>query len=202
MRAIAAPLCVPPRWQRTTSPRAAPAGSLDPQKASSPVMFSARTTDIAVEIPFVSVTPGMSNVAPPCEVRCSVDVKNRGPVEAPTVVVQGPPWSDVAEPGPLLPAEALTEMPALTASRKASSTGSVYGCAPPEIEKLSTLTPFAIACCTAATESELKQPLVRQKRYSMTCAPGAMPQTGPRSTPYSIALVTQSPAAVVIVWVP
>ena len=34
---------------------------------------------------------------------------------------------DVPAPGPLLPAEALTEIPALNASRNASSTGSVYG---------------------------------------------------------------------------
>ena len=33
-------------------------------------------------------------------------------------------------------------------------------------------------------------------------APGAMPQTGPRSTPYSIAEATQSPPAVVVVCVP
>ena len=74
------------------------------------------------------------------------------------MVTHGPPWSAVAGAGPLLPAEALTEMPALYASRNASSTGSVYGLPPPEIEKLITLTPSGIACWTAATESELKQP--------------------------------------------
>ena len=46
----------------------------------------------------------------------------------------------------------------MVASRNASSTGSEYGCAPPEIEKLITFTPSRIACCTADTESELKQP--------------------------------------------
>src|SRR5215813_2491741 len=34
------------------------------------------------------------------------------------------------------------------------------------------------------------------------CAPGAMPQTGPRSTPYRMAEPTQSPPAVVVVCVP
>jgi hypothetical protein len=82
-----------------------------------------------------------------------------------------------------LPAEALTEIPAWTASRKASSTASLYGCAPPEIEKLMTSTPSVMACPTAATESEPKQPDARQTRYWITRAPGAMPQTGPRSTP-------------------
>ena len=97
-------------------------------------------------MPLVSVTPGLSNVAPPSAVRCSVEANWRGPVEAPTVVTHGPPWSEVDAPGPLLPAEALTEIPALKASRKASSTGSEYGEAPPEIEKLITLTPSWIAC--------------------------------------------------------
>src|SRR3954454_24025537 len=134
-------------------------------------------------MPLVSVAPETSSVAPPSAVRCSVELNERGPVEAPTVVVHGPPWSEVAAPGPEWPAEALTEIPAFQASRKASSTGSVYGEPPPEIEKLITLTPSWIACCTAATESELKQPCTRQTRYMITCAPGAMPQTGPRWTP-------------------
>ena len=41
-----------------------------------------------------------------------------------------------------------------------------------------------------------------QTRYSITSAPGAMPLTGPRSTPYIIAELTRSPAAVEAVWVP
>ena len=60
----------------------------------------------------------------------------------------------------------------------------------------------AIACDTAFTESDAKQPCDRQTRYSMTWAPGAMPHTGPRSTPYSTAEETQEPAAVVVVCVP
>ena len=51
-----------------------------------------------------------------------------------------------------------TNTPAAYASRKASSTGSLYGSAPPEIEKLITRTPSRIARATAATESVWKQP--------------------------------------------
>ena len=92
------------------------------------------TTGVAVVMPLVNVTPAMSSVAPPSAVRCRVEEKLRGPVEAPTVVTHGPPWSEVPAAGPLLPAEALTEIPAWTASRNASSTASVYGLPPPEIE--------------------------------------------------------------------
>ncbi len=66
--------------------------------------------------------------------RCSVEERLRFEVDAPTVVTHGPPWSTVAGPGPLFPAEAFTEIPALNASRNASSTASPYGLAPPEIE--------------------------------------------------------------------
>src|SRR5262249_35459128 len=140
-----------PREQTTTMPVAAPAARSDWQSASSlpPPAFgrvAARTTGVAEEIPLVSVTPGTSRAAPPSAVRCSVELKLRGPVDAPTVVTHGPPWSEVAAVGPLLPADALTEIPAFVASRNASSTGSVYGEAPPEIEKLITLTPSRIAC--------------------------------------------------------
>src|SRR5262249_26334861 len=135
---------LPPRAQTTTLPVAEPATRSDPQAASSlpPPTFGrvlARTTGVGVEMPFVSVTPGTSSVAPPLPVRCRVEVNERGPVEAPTVVTHGPPCSAVPAPGPLLPADALTEMPAWNASRNASSTGSVYGVPPPEIEKLITL---------------------------------------------------------------
>src|SRR3954447_7832756 len=156
-----------PRLQSTTLPVAAPGARVAWHCASSlpPPAFgsvAASTTGVALLMPLVSVTPETSSVAPPSAVRCSVEVNARGPVEAPTVVVHGPPWSEVAAPGPELPAEALTEIPAFQASRKASSTGSEYGCAPPEIEKLITFTPSAIACWTADTESELKQPAERQ----------------------------------------
>ena len=136
-----------PRWQATILPVAVPAARVDWQSASSPGrLVAAMTTGVGVEMPLVSVTPDWSNVAPPSAVRCSVEANWRGPVEAPTVVTHGPPWSEVAAPGPALPADALTEIPALKASRKASSTGSVYGEAPPEIEKLITFTPSVIAC--------------------------------------------------------
>src|SRR3954453_19017649 len=177
-----------PRLQTTTLPVAAPAARSAWQSASSlpPPAFgsvAAMTTGVADEMPLVSVTPGTSSVAPPSAVRWSVEPNERGPVEAPIVFVHGPPWSEVLAPGPLLPAEALTVIPAFVASRNASSTASVYGEPPPEIEKLITLTPSVMACCTADTESELKQPPSRQTRYWITRAPGATPQTGPRSTP-------------------
>src|SRR3954465_6032939 len=140
-----------PRLQTTTLPVAAPGARSDWQSASSlpPPAFgsvAAMTTGVGELMPLVSVTPDWSNVAPPSAVRCRVEPNSRGPVEAPTVVTQGPPWSEVEAPGPELPAEALTAMPAVKASRKASSTGSVYGEPPPEIEKLITLTPSWIAC--------------------------------------------------------
>src|SRR5580765_4348682 len=139
----------PPRRQTTILPVAEPAARFDWQSASSlpPPTFgrvAAMTTGVAVEMPFVSVTPGRSSAAPPSAVRCRVELNARGPVEAPTVVTHGPPWSLVPAPGPELPADALTEIPAWKASRNASSTGSVYGFPPPEIEKLMTLTPSRI----------------------------------------------------------
>ena len=88
----------------------------------------------------------------------------RGPYDAPTVVTHGPPWSAVPGPGPALPAEAFTSIPAAYASRNASSTGSEYGSAPPLIEKLMTSTPSRTACSIALTESELKQPWERHTR--------------------------------------
>src|SRR5262245_16942052 len=153
-----------PRWHSTTLPVALPGARVLSQIAVSTGRLAASTTGVGDEIPPVSVPPGMSNVAPPSAVRCRVEVKKRGPVEAPTVVTQGPPWSLVPAPGPELPADALTEIPAWNASRNASSTGSVYGFAPPEIEKLSTSTPSSIACATAATLSDEKHPAVRQTR--------------------------------------
>ena len=153
-----------PRSQATTLPVALPGASGLWHRMSSPGMLWASTTGAGVEMPLVKVTPDMSKVAGPSAARCSVEVKKRGPVEAPTVVTHGPPWSEVPAPGPLLPAEALTEMPALVASRNASSTGSLYGCAPPETEKLMTLTPSRMACWTAATVSELKQPWAMHTR--------------------------------------
>src|SRR5690606_2688409 len=91
-------------------------------------------------------------------VTVSVEENSRRWVDAATVVTHGETWLTVAAPGPLLPAEAETKTPAAYASRNANSTGSVNGFVPPEMEKLMTLTPSRIACCTAAAESELKQP--------------------------------------------
>ena len=75
--------------------------------------------------PAVIVEPTLLNVSRLPAVRVSVDSKWRSDVDAPTVVTHGPPWLAVAAPGPSLPAEALTLIPAAVASRKASSTGSL-----------------------------------------------------------------------------
>src|SRR5689334_7155301 len=131
-----------PRWQTTTLPVAAPTGGRLRQSGSFHV--AARTTGLPVS-PAVIVTPGLSNVAVP-SCRCRLETKKRSEVEAPTLVTHGLACATVAGPGPSLPADALTEMPALNASRNASSTASVYGSLPPEIEKLITSTPSAIAC--------------------------------------------------------
>ena len=57
-----------------------------------------------------------------------------------------------------------------------------------------TSTPSRIAWATAAAESELKQPAGPHTLYSMTQAPGAMPASGPRSTPKTGAEATGLPA--------
>ena len=121
-----------------------------------------------------------------------MDVERAVRVDAPTVVTHGPPWSAVPAPGPALPAEALTEIAGGVGVEERQLHGSLNGFAPPEIEKLMTLTPSMIACWTAATESELKQPCSRQTLYTITQAPGAMPLTGPRSTPKASARVDAS----------
>jgi len=78
---------------------AVPAARVDWHSASSPGRLAASTTGVGAAMPLVSVVPGTSSVAPPSAVRCSTELNERGPVDAPTVVTQGPPWSDVAAPG-------------------------------------------------------------------------------------------------------
>ena len=115
-----------PRRQMTTFPVYVPAGAgLRQSLLGSVAVAFARTTSVGVRVPAVTVTPGTSSVGPFVEVRCSVEKKCLFDVEAPTVFVQGPACSDVPEPGPLLPADALTRVPAAYASKKAPSTGSV-----------------------------------------------------------------------------
>ena len=63
--------------------------------------------------PSVSEMPSIDIVAPPSAVRLTLFLKTRGPVLAATVVTHGPRWSVVSAPGPELPAEAATKMPAL-----------------------------------------------------------------------------------------
>src|SRR3989304_9187361 len=67
----------------------------------------ARVTGVGVVMPSVTVTPLISSVSgagPPVAVRCNVEPKALSQVEAPTVLVHGPPWSVVPAPGPELPA--------------------------------------------------------------------------------------------------
>ena len=127
----------------------------------------ARTTGSGALTPAVMDAPTNVAVSPP-PVTVRVEANSRRCVDAATVVTHGERWLAVLAPGPSLPAEAATETPAAYASRKASSTGSVIGSVPPEIEKLMTLTPSRIAWPTAAAESEPKQPSTPQTLYSIT----------------------------------
>ena len=58
------------------------------------------------------LAPTSARVSPLLAARVSVLRKLRSVVLAPTVVTQGPRWSTVSGPGPLLPAEAATKTPA------------------------------------------------------------------------------------------
>jgi hypothetical protein len=80
-------------------------------------------------------------------------------VLAATVVIHGEALSSVDAPGPELPAEAETKMPADAAPKKAASVGdTVVVAEPPPMEKLITSTPSATAWSIAATRSEFAQP--------------------------------------------
>jgi len=148
--------------------------------------------------PAPAVTEAPVNVALPlAALTVNVAWNVRVCVDAATVVVHGETWLAVAAVGPLLPADAATRTPAAYASRKASSTGSVAGFVPPEMEKLITSTPSTMAWPTAAAESVEKQPWMPQTLYTDTHAPGAMPWTGPRSTPSTSADGMTLPALVV-----
>ena len=63
-------------------------------------------------IPAVTVAPVIVNRSPFDAVTVRLPKKWRSEVEAATVLVHGPPWSVVPAPGPELPAEALTMIPA------------------------------------------------------------------------------------------
>src|SRR6476661_9240346 len=116
-------------------------------------MFWARTTGVAASIPLVRDVP-VSLSRPLSEFRVRTEVYWRIWVDAATVVTHGAKCPVVPAPGPSLPADVATKTPALYASRKAISAGSVYGSVPPEMEKLMTLAPSRIACWTAAAESD------------------------------------------------
>ena len=73
---------------------------------------------------------------------------------AATVVTHGLLCATVVAPGPLLPAEVATKTPASAAPKNAISTGSTELVRLPEIEKLITSTPSAVASSIACTLSE------------------------------------------------
>ena len=120
-------------------------------------MVSARTTGVGVLMPFVSVTPGMlKGAAIGGQVQRGSELARAGRCADrghPRAAVIGGRGAGAAVAGGGIDGDA-----GMDASRNASSTGSVYGWPPPEIEKLMTLTPSGMACWTAATESEVKQP--------------------------------------------
>ena len=97
--------------QTTTLPVADPGASGAEQSVLPPTSV-ARTTSVGVSMPRVIEAPLSACVAPPAAASSSVVRKWRLDVEAPTVFTQGPPWSAVPAPGPALPADALTVMPA------------------------------------------------------------------------------------------
>jgi hypothetical protein len=111
--------------------------------------------------PWVIEAPWNVAVVEPA-VSVSVDWNVRVCVDAATVVTHGLRWFRRPRAWARVPAEAATNTPAAYASRKDNSTGSVNGSVPPEMEKLSTFAPSRIACCTAAAESESKQPWIPQ----------------------------------------
>ncbi len=80
-------------------------------------------------------------------------------VLAATVVSHGALWSRVDAPGPSLPAEAETKIPAAAAEKKAALVGSSRKSLP-LIEKLITSTPSRMAASMASRMSPLKQPWV------------------------------------------
>src|SRR4051794_4761179 len=151
------------RLHTTILPVKVPGGAGLLQSMSLYGAAEASTTGTDDVTPAVIEEPCSVAVAPPVPaLRLIVDWKVRCWVEAATVVTHGPPWSAVPAPGPAFPAEAETKIPAAYASRKASSTGSLYGSAPPEMEKLITRTLSRIARWIASTVSELKQPWMPQ----------------------------------------
>src|SRR5215217_7650177 len=191
----------PPRWQATILPVNAPAGAGEPHRMLYPGSSLASTTG-AGPAPGVIEAPSTVKVSPLPAFTVSVVANSRVWVDAATVVTHGDRWLTVPAPGPSLPADAETNTPAAYASRNASSTGSVNGSVPPEIEKLITSTPSTIAWPTAAAESEEKQPWMPQTLYSMSQAPGARPWIGGSSAPSTDTSSTMSPAEVDEVCVP
>src|SRR5262245_35267324 len=192
---------LPPRWHATILPVKVPGGAGVVQSALE-YGASVDSTTGAGPAPSVRDAPLLVKTSPLDAVTVSVVANSRVCVDAATDVTHGDKWFTVPAPGPSFPADADTKTPAAYASRNASSTGSLNGSVPPDIEKLMTSTPSSMACPTAAAESESKQLCGPQTLYAMTYAPGAIPWMSGRSVPRIETSVTMSPAAVEAVWVP
>lgn len=101
-------------------------------------------------------------------------------VDAATDVTQGPRWltlpTGLVTVGLVFPADAATKVPLPTASRNLRSLSLLlHGEVPPEIEKLMTSTPSAIALLMPAAISAPPQLLVAQTLYWWMAAHGATP---------------------------
>src|SRR5680860_213369 len=133
-------------------------------------------------------------------------------VLAATVVIHGDALSSVEAPGPELPAEAATKMPADAAPRNATSVAETVVCAaPPPMEKLITSTPSAVAWSIAATRSLVAHPSSswlagsgpdQQTLYAAIFAAGATPEMVPKSIPPTEADTAWLPTAVLPVCEP
>ena len=123
------------------------------------------------------------------------------------MVTHGELLCTVDAPGPLLPAEAETKMPAEAAARKASWTGDV-GSSAAVIEKLITSTPSLIAASIAARMSESYAPdlvasfACHKTLYAAILAAGATPEIRPKSRSSTTARTPWLPAAIEAVWLP
>src|SRR3954451_19753116 len=103
-----------PRADTTTIPLTDPAENAFEQVESveCPLTSVALTPEVALEMGCVMDEPVKLAVSALLAVRCSVVRYRRDGYDAPTVFSHGPPWSDVAAPGPELPAEAFARPPA------------------------------------------------------------------------------------------
>src|SRR3990172_10714438 len=94
-----------PRLHTTTLPDRLPGAN---GVRHSSLAGAGTTTSESARTPSVMDAPSIESDAPPSATRSTRFTKERLCVLAATVVTQGPRWSVVLAPGPLLPAEAAT----------------------------------------------------------------------------------------------